>query len=216
MFALLIHNRTPNCKGALHRASCARLYCYILVTNNVEYIYNIFSPYCDSFCQKLLQYGEKILYTCITHCWLPGKLWSLSWDHGSYSMYVHLKEYSCGEWRINGIQQTDSACCYPWPETFISAVLRDFRGPRCWELLVFCKGTFVNPTFSVRGTDVSRHNGGTSGAPLKPPRDDTALRALSSLRGLRGAMWPGLTGKFFVKTQKRVSASRQFNEMWFH
>ena len=34
---------------------------------------------------------------------------------------------------------------------------------------------------------VSRHNGGTSGAPLKPPRDDSALRALSTLRGLRGA-----------------------------
>ena len=34
---------------------------------------------------------------------------------------------------------------------------------------------------------VSRHNGGTTGAPLKPLRDDSALRALSSLRGLRGA-----------------------------
>ena len=33
---------------------------------------------------------------------------------------------------------------------------------------------------------VSRHNGGTSGAPLKPLRDDSALRALSTLRGLRG------------------------------
>ena len=31
------------------------------------------------------------------------------------------------------------------------------------------------------------HNGGTSGAPLKPPRDDSVLRALSTLRGLRGA-----------------------------
>ena len=31
---------------------------------------------------------------------------------------------------------------------------------------------------------VSRHNGGTSGSPLKP---DSALRALSTLRGLRGA-----------------------------
>ena len=30
---------------------------------------------------------------------------------------------------------------------------------------------------------VSRHNGVTSGAPLKPLRDDSALRALSSLRG---------------------------------
>ena len=34
---------------------------------------------------------------------------------------------------------------------------------------------------------VSRHNGATAGAPLKPLRDDSALRALSSLRGLRGA-----------------------------
>ena len=43
------------------------------------------------------------------------------------------------------------------------------------------------PTFAVRETDVSRHNGGTSGALLKPLRDDSALRTLSSLRGLRGA-----------------------------
>ena len=34
---------------------------------------------------------------------------------------------------------------------------------------------------------VSRHNGGTSGAPLKPLRVDSALRALSSLSDLRGA-----------------------------
>ena len=34
---------------------------------------------------------------------------------------------------------------------------------------------------------VSRHNGGTSGAPLKPLRDDSALKALSSLSGLMGA-----------------------------
>ena len=33
---------------------------------------------------------------------------------------------------------------------------------------------------------VSRHNGGTRGAPLKPLRVDSALRALSTLRGLRG------------------------------
>ena len=36
------------------------------------------------------------------------------------------------------------------------------------------------PTFAVRETDVSRHNGGTSGAPLQPLRDDSVLRALSS------------------------------------
>ena len=40
------------------------------------------------------------------------------------------------------------------------------------------------PTFAVRET--ARHNGGTSGAPLKPLRDDSALRTLSSLKGLRG------------------------------
>ena len=34
---------------------------------------------------------------------------------------------------------------------------------------------------------VSRHNGGTSGGPLKPHRVDSALRARSSLGGLRGA-----------------------------
>ena len=45
----------------------------------------------------------------------------------------------------------------------------------------------VNPfmptvlTFAVRETDVSRHNGGTSGALLKPLRDDSALRALYRL-----------------------------------
>ena len=44
------------------------------------------------------------------------------------------------------------------------------------------------PTFAVRETDLSRHDGGTSGAPLKPLRDDSALRTLSSLRGLRGAL----------------------------
>ena len=31
------------------------------------YVYSIFLPYCDSFCQKLSQYGEKILYTYVYH-----------------------------------------------------------------------------------------------------------------------------------------------------
>ena len=42
------------------------------------------------------------------------------------------------------------------------------------------------PTFAVRETDFSRHNGGISGAPLKPLRVDSVLRALSTLSGLRG------------------------------
>ena len=32
------------------------------------------------------------------------------------------------------------------------------------------------PTFAVRETDISRHNGVSLGAPLKPLRDDSALR----------------------------------------
>ena len=35
------------------------------------------------------------------------------------------------------------------------------------------------PVFAVRETDVSRHNGGASGAPLKPLRDDSALNVAS-------------------------------------
>ena len=43
------------------------------------------------------------------------------------------------------------------------------------------------PTFAVRETASLGIRGDTSGAPLKPLRDDSALRILSSLRGLRGA-----------------------------
>ena len=56
-------------------------------------------------------------------------------------------------------------------------------------------------TFAVRETDVSRHNGGTSGAPLKPLSDDSALRALSSLRGLYYA-------------ERRQSLGQQMLERW--
>ena len=52
---------------------------------------------------------------------------------------------------------------------------------------------------------VSRHNGGTAGAPLKPLRDDSALRALSSLRGLRGAWVIGHQGFGFPR-ECRLSA----------
>ena len=53
---------------------------------------------------------------------------------------------------------------------------------------------FINPFMPISAFNiccprdcVSRHNGGNSGAPLKPLRDDSALRALSSLGVLRGA-----------------------------
>ena len=63
------------------------------------------------------------------------------------------------------------------------------------------------PTFAVRETDVSRHNGGASGAPLKPLRDDSALRALSSLRGLRGS--PPIN-----YAERRQSLGQQMLERW--
>ena len=59
---------------------------------------------------------------------------------------------------------------------------------------VFIYILFVNPLMPNGAFNiccprdcVSRHNGGTSGAPLKPLRVDSALKALSTLRGLWGA-----------------------------
>ena len=56
------------------------------------------------------------------------------------------------------------------------------------------------PTFAVRETDVSWHNGGTSGAPLKPLRDDIALRALSP--------------RFPHYAERRQSLGQQMLERW--
>ena len=73
---------------------------------------------------------------------------------------------------------------------------------------------FINPflptvsTFAVRETDVPRHNGGTTGAPLKPLRDDSALSALSSLRGLRGHP------RFPHYAERRQSLGQQMLERW--
>ena len=64
------------------------------------------------------------------------------------------------------------------------------------------------PTFAVRETDVSRPNGGPSGAPLKPLRDDSTLRALSSLSGLRGA--PEVSHY----AERRQSLGQQMLERW--
>jgi len=79
-----------------------------------------------------------------------------------------------------------------------SVILPNFVGVQFRALKPLQAKTFVLtflptvPTFAVRETDVSRHNGGTSGAPLKPLRDDSALRPLSSLRGLSGVGMNGL------------------------
>ena len=29
---------------------------------------------------------KNTVYICIPHCWLPGKLWSLAWNHGSHAL----------------------------------------------------------------------------------------------------------------------------------
>ena len=65
------------------------------------------------------------------------------------------------------------------------------------------------PTFAVRETDVSRHNGGTSGAPLKPLRNDSAMRVLYRLLGgLRGA--PEVPHY----AERRQSLGQQILERW--
>ena len=46
---------------------------------------------------------------------------------------------------------------------------------------------------------VSRHNGGTAGAPLTPLRDDSALRAQSTLRGLRRVERRSLSDRKFER-----------------
>ena len=47
------------------------------------YVYSIFSPYGDSFSQKLSQYGEKYCIHMYTMLLVPWELWSLAWDHWS-------------------------------------------------------------------------------------------------------------------------------------
>ena len=32
------------------------------------------------------QVTNNVVYVCIPHCWLPGKLWSLAWNHGSRAL----------------------------------------------------------------------------------------------------------------------------------
>ena len=48
------------------------------------------------------------------------------------------------------------------------------------------------PTFAVRETDVSPQNGGTSGAPLKPLGDDSALRTRVSFRKIFASLFEQL------------------------
>ena len=67
----------------------------------------------------------------------------------------------------------------------------------------------LRSTFAVRETaSLGIYNGGTSGAPLKPLRDDSALRALSSLRGLSGAP------EFPPLCRETQSLGQQMLERW--
>ena len=50
----------------------------------------------------------------------------------------------------------------------------EFSWPKVILFIIFNPFMPTVPTFAVRETNVSRHNGGTSGAPLKPLRDDSA------------------------------------------
>ena len=52
---------------------------------------------------------------------------------------------------------------------------------------------------------VSRHNGGAAGAPLKPHRDDSALRALSYLRANVGTV-----GKNWISKGRTEGDSKLF------
>ena len=63
------------------------------------------------------------------------------------------------------------------------------------------------PTFAVRETDVSRHNGGTLSAPLKPLRDDSALKALFASEGFKG----GTRGAPIMPRNVSLSDSKCWN-----
>ena len=68
-------------------------------------------------------------------------------------------------------------------------------------------GTHSCPPFQhlLSETDVTRHNGGTSGTPLKLLRDDSALRALSSLRSWNGNVGTvGMNG--LIQSASRLKA----------
>ena len=63
---------------------------------------------------------------------------------------------------------------------------------------------------------VSLHNGGIPGAPLKPLRDDSALRALSSLRGLVSRTDVSLSdSKCWNGGQKLVAKTQRWAKMGF-
>ena len=98
--------------------------------------------------------------------------------HGRYDTGKILKQMFPSELRVSG------ALFSVMMPVFLT-VYNGHGNIRIRQQLLFNPFLPTVPTFAVRETDVSRHNGGPSGAPLKPLRDDSALRALSSLRGLK-------------------------------
>ena len=81
--------------------------------------------------------------------------------------------------------------CWKYPLDFEPNTGReiiDAQSKFAWGFSYSINPFFPNvPTCAVRETASLGIMGATSGAPLKPLRDDSVLRALSSLRGLRGA-----------------------------
>ena len=91
----------------------------------------------------------------------------------------------------------DSRCvCAVW-----DCVLQAVR--LLYEGIIFNLFLPTVPTFAVRETDVSRHNGGTSGAPLKPLRDDSALTANVGTVGMNG-----LRSETFFHHYQRINVSK--------
>ena len=81
----------------------------------------------------------------------------------------------------------------------------------CWDLDLT---NFCPPFQHLLSERLTSHDGGTSGAPLKPLRDDSALRTLSSLGGLRGA--PEVPPLWTKRTSVWIQINRKMvNTIWF-
>ena len=68
MFPLLVHIHWAS--DARDQWSHARLLNFIVINYMVYICLQYISPHCDSFWQKLSQYGVKILYTYVYHIYL--------------------------------------------------------------------------------------------------------------------------------------------------
>ena len=98
-----------------------------------------------------------------------------------YIFFICIKNiYLYKEYTNIQIKKSLVTCCMDLPQHKLEALWSRFA----WASLIYaglinpCMPTVAFNICCPRGC-VSRHNGGTSGAPLKPLRDDSALRAVS-------------------------------------